>query len=267
VTRPGLLDGKTAIISGVGLGLGRQIALAFAREGAAVVLGARTEAALRAVAEEVQASGGSALCVPTDITEPEQCERLVSSAVAEYGQVHCLVNNAARGAFMPDAYATLEDADLDGWRRTFDVNVFGTLALTKAAITPMKQAGGGSIVFINTMGVQTSSPRQGAYTASKAALLSVAQVLAKELGPQHIRVNSVAPGWMLGPPVKGLLEATSKRLGSSYQEEYDKIASDIPLGFIPTDADCAEVVVFAASDLSRAITGQCFDVNGGQSIH
>jgi NAD(P)-dependent dehydrogenase (short-subunit alcohol dehydrogenase family) len=263
-SRPGLLDGKVAIISGVGGGLGRQIALAFAHEGAAVVLAARTEATIETVAAEARAGGGSALCVQADITEPEGCERLVATAVAELGRVDCLVNNAARGPFVPDAYTALEDADLGAWRRTFDVNVFGTLQLTKAAIAPMKEGGGGSIVFVNTVGVWTAPPRQGAYLASKAALLTAAQVLAKEVGHYNIRVNTVAPGWMLGPPVKGLLEATAERQGTSFQQEHDKIASDIPLGRIPTDAECAGAVVFLASDLAKAMTGQCVDVNGGQ---
>lgn len=263
-SRPGLLDAKTAAIAGVGLGLGRQIALAFAREGAAVALGARTEGQLKAIAAEVEAGGGSAVCVPTDITDSEQCRRLVATAVSAFGHLDCLVNNAARGAFVADAYGKVEDADLAAWRRTFEVNMFGTLELTKAAIEPLKEAGGGSIVFINTMGVWTSAPQQGAYLASKTALLSAARVLAKELGPHKIRVNSVAPGWMLGPPVRGLLQSMADRQGTSFQQECDKIASDIPLGFIPTDADCADAVVFLASDLAKAITGHCIDVNGGQ---
>jgi NAD(P)-dependent dehydrogenase (short-subunit alcohol dehydrogenase family) len=158
----------------------------------------------------------------------------------------------------------MSDADLTGWRHTFDVNVFGTLALTKAVAAVMKRARSGSIVFVNTVGIWTAPSRQGAYIASKSALFAIAQVLAKELGRDGIRVNSVAPGWMFGPPVRGLLEATAARRGTSYDDEYDKIAADIPLGRIPSDADCAGAIVFLASELSKAVTGQCIDANGGQ---
>lgn len=263
-TGRGLLESKTVIVSGVGEGLGRQVALACGREGASLVLAARTAERMEAVAAEVRASGGTAMTVVTDITVLDQCRNLVSCALEELGHVHCLVNVAARGAFMPDAYTTLESANLGAWRETFDVNVFGTLQMTQSVIPAMKEAGGGSIVFVNTMGIWTKSERQGAYISSKAALLSASQVLAKEVGQYGIRVNSVAPGWMFGPPVKGLLSGMAERDGTSFEEQYAKVAADVPLGFIPTDADCAECVVFLASDLARAVTGHCLDANGGQ---
>jgi NAD(P)-dependent dehydrogenase (short-subunit alcohol dehydrogenase family) len=108
-----LLDGKVAVVSGVGPGLGKEIALALAREGAAVVLGARTESYLKDLAEEIEGSGGRARYAPTDVTDIEQCRRLVASAVDGFGRVDVLVNNA----FRPDAFELFEDVDLDKWRR------------------------------------------------------------------------------------------------------------------------------------------------------
>jgi NAD(P)-dependent dehydrogenase (short-subunit alcohol dehydrogenase family) len=155
-------------------------------------------------------------------------------------------------------------ADFDGWRATIEMNVIGTLQVTKPVAAHMRGQGRGSIVFVSTSGIWQASAKQGAYNASKAALYVEVQVLAKELGPAGVRVNTVAPGWMMGPPVHGLFEMYAQQNGTTWQDEYDKVAADIPLRRIPTDEDCAGVIVFLASDLSAAVTGQCIDASGGQ---
>lgn len=106
--------------------------------------------------------------------------------------------------------------------------------------------------------------RQGAYIGARAALVALAHVLATELGPEGIWVNTMAPGWMLGPPVRGLLQGRATQAGTSFEEEYDKIAHDLPLRHIPTDTECASVIAFLASDASAPITGQVVNANGGQ---
>ena len=193
-----LLADKVAIVSGVGPGLGRELALAFAREGASVVLGARSAGVIRDVADEITDAGGTALAVPTNIVEAAQCARLVAAAVGELGRVDCLVNNA----FRMDTMQPFVEADLSTWRKIVDVNVFGSLQLTREVVDPMKAQGGGSVVFVNSMVVRKPQPNQGGYTISKGALLTAAQVLAKELGPYKIRVNSILPGAMWGPNVE-----------------------------------------------------------------
>jgi NAD(P)-dependent dehydrogenase (short-subunit alcohol dehydrogenase family) len=257
-----LLKEKVAVVSGVGPGLGKEIALALVREGASVVMGARTESYLGELADEIDRAGGQVAFAPTDITDVEQCRRLVGTAVERFGRVDALVNNA----FVPDAFELFEDVDLGKWRHIFDVNVFGSLQLTQEVIGPMKAQGGGSIVFINSMVVRKVLPHQGGYAASKGALMTAAQVLAKELGPHHIRVNSVVPGWMWGPSVEGLFQWRAKK-GPSVQEQYDAVAKNIPLGLIPPDDDCANAVVFFVSDLAAVVTGQALDVNGGEVFH
>jgi NAD(P)-dependent dehydrogenase (short-subunit alcohol dehydrogenase family) len=258
-----LLKDKVAIVSGVGPGLGKEIALAFAREGADVVLGARTEGYLREVQGEIEALGRRAAYAPTDITDAGQCDRLVQTALDGLGRVDVLVNNA----FAPDVFQLFEDVDLAAWRHIVDVNLFGSLQLTKAVIPTMKKAGGGSIVFVNSMIIRKVLPLQGGYAVSKGALMTAAQVLAKELGPHKIRVNSIVPGWMWGPNVQGYFAMLAKQSGRSVQDHYDDIAKDIALGEIPPDDDCANAAVFFASDLSRVITGQSLDVNGGEVFH
>ena len=257
-----LLNDKVGIVSGVGPGLGRQIALAFAREGAAVVLGARTESYLETVRAEIEALSGRAAVAATDITDATQCERLVDTARDAFGRVDVLVHNA----FAPDVFQPFETVDLDAWRHIMDVNLFGSLQLTKAAIPTMKAEGSGSIVFVNSMIVRKILPLQGGYATSKGALLTAAQVLAKELGPHHIRVNSIVPGWMWGPSVQGYFRMMETQTGRPSQDQYDEIAAQIPLGEIPPDEDCANAAVFFASDLWAVVTGQALDVNGGEGF-
>jgi NAD(P)-dependent dehydrogenase (short-subunit alcohol dehydrogenase family) len=252
------LAGKTALISGVGPGLGRDIALLFSREGAQVVLAARRPEVLEAVATEVRDAGGTAVCVPTDITVPDDCRRVIDAA-AELGGLHVLVNNAF--AFGPRE--RISDRDVDGWRPAIEVNLLGTVRLSVAAGKVMAGGGGGSIVMINTQAMRRNHPRRGPYSASKAALLSASQTLAAELGSRNVRVNSVVPGHVWGPPLEAFFANMAKERGVAPEEVYAEVARTLPLRRIPTGADVAEAALFFASDRSASITGQSLDVNGG----
>ncbi|HLF99148.1 MAG TPA: SDR family oxidoreductase [Acidimicrobiia bacterium] len=256
----GLLDGKVAIVSGIGPGLGRHAALQLAAQGAAIVMGARTEDRLKEIAGEIEAAGGRAAWAPTDISDPDQCERLVQTAVDAFGRVDILVNNA----FVPGSFQPFESSDFGRWRKVFDVNVFGTLQMTRAVVAPMKAQGGGSIVFVNSMVIHKSTFPQGDYAASKGALWAVAREIATELGPYGIRVNSVVPGWMAGPSVDMYLAWQAGERGISEDEVAAEIAAPMALKRIPTDEECAGAILFLASDLSSAMTGATVDVNGGE---
>lgn len=255
-----LLEGKVAVVAGVGPGLGREVALAMAREGADVVLAARSPSRLDAVVSDVTALGRRAVAVATDVTDVGQVRRLVTTGMEAFGRIDVLVNNA----FVPDVFESFESVDLDEWRRIMDVNCFGNLQVAQAVVPHMRERGGGAIVFVGSMIVRKPLVRQGGYAISKAALMTAAHVLAKELGPYNIRVNSVVPGWMWGPSVAGYFTAVADRTGRSVDEQYAAVAKGIPLGVIPSDEDCANAVVFLASDLAAAVTGQSLDVNGGE---
>ena len=256
-----LLAGRVGIVSGIGPGLGRAIALALAREGTDVVLAARTAPALEDVAAEVRAAGRRALAVPTDVTRPEQCRQLAEAAHDAFGRIDVLVNNAFRSG----PYEPVEQASLEDWRKVFDVNLFGTLALCQAVI-PFMKARGGSIVMINSMSMRVIEPRFGGYAASKGALLTAAQTMAKELGASGIRVNSVVPGYIWGPALERYFADLARQRGTTPEAVYAEVASRTALGRIPT-SDVAAAVVFFASDLSRAVTGQALDVNAGHYFH
>jgi NAD(P)-dependent dehydrogenase (short-subunit alcohol dehydrogenase family) len=258
-----MLDGQVAMVSGVGPGLGRATALALAQEGAAVALLARTEATLRAVADEIEAEGGRALPVPTNVADAEQCRRAAEVVGSELGGIDVLVNSAFRGP----SFRRFEESDLARWRKVFDVNVFGSLQLTHAALPYLKDRGGGSVVFVNSMSTRTIRPGEGDYAASKAALLTAVQVLAKELGAYQIRVNSVVPGWIWGGNVEAWVEREAAARGVPADEVVREITARIPQGRIPRPEDVAEAIVFFAGDLARWITGQALDVNGGEWFH
>jgi NAD(P)-dependent dehydrogenase (short-subunit alcohol dehydrogenase family) len=258
-----LLKDRVAIVSGIGPGMGRDISLACAREGADVVLAARGADKLEAVAADVRKRGRRALCVPSDIANAEDCKRLADAAQAEFGRIDILVNNAFKGGVEP----LMADADTNEWRKIFDVNVFGSLQLTQAVIPHMRRRNSGSIIFINSMSMRVIEPKFGGYAASKGALMIAAQTLAKELGQDGIRVNSVVPGYIWGPALQGYFKLLAQRHSTTPDAVYAEIAARTALNHIPTSEEIADAVVFFASDLSRVITGQALDVNGGHFFH
>jgi NAD(P)-dependent dehydrogenase (short-subunit alcohol dehydrogenase family) len=258
-----LLEDRVGIVSGIGPGVGREVALAFAREGAHVVLAARTVSALDTVAAEVRALGREALPVPTDIASGAECTRLVERAVERFGRIDVLVNNA----FMMYPTGSIEHADFASWRSIFEVNLFGSLRLSQAVVPHMRAAGGGSIVMVNTMSIRVIEPQVGAYAASKGALMTATQTLAKEVGPDGIRVNSVVPGYIWSEKMDAYFHHLAKEQGRPYDEVRRDVTERTALHHIPDSAEVAGSVLFFASDLSRAVTGQALDVNGGHFFH
>jgi NAD(P)-dependent dehydrogenase (short-subunit alcohol dehydrogenase family) len=261
-----LLDGKVAIVSGVGPGLGQANARALAREGATVVLAARNAEYLAQMQGEIEATGGRAIAVPTNLVEPEQVAALVARTVDECGQLDILVNNA----FRMDPMQPFESVDLVKWRKLFEVNVWGALGLTQACIPHLKDAaakgGDASIVFIISMSMRKIRELEGGYSASKAAVQNAAKTMAVELGPSGIRVNCVAPGWIGGPNVEMFIQMDSQARSVSPDIVRGEIEARIPLGLIPPQDDIANSVLFFASPWSRVVTGQTLDVNGGEWI-
>jgi len=273
----GLLGGKVALVAGAGPGLGRDVALAFAREGATVVVAARTADKVEALAAEIADSAPSAgsaaitdaaeaaaavtaVGLRLDVTDADSCRGVVDEVVDRFGRLDVLVNNA----FDDGDHTAFLDADLDRWRRTMDVNFFGTMQLTQAATRPMVAQGDGRIVMINSMSAVRMRPRFGAYTASKAALGAITKILAAELGEHGVRVNGVHPGYIWGDSVEMYFAHLAGKKGITPEEQYAEVASDTALGYLPHSSEIAEAVVFFASDMSKPVTGQALGVNAGQ---
>ncbi len=258
-----LLQDKVVIVSGIGPGLGQELSTLAAREGAsAVVLAARTPAKLDTAEAEIQALGlnTKVLKVVTDIADEAQCKALADAAVEAFGRIDVLFNSA----YDPGSFEPIAEADLNGWRRSMEVNFFGTMQLTQACIPPMRAGGGGAIVMIATMVEHKPLATQGGYGASKSALRAATKHLALELGGDNIRVNSCHMGWMWGPAVEGYFDWQSQASGRSKEELMAEVTRSIPLGHIPDDGDCAKAAVFLGSDYARVVTGAALDVNGGE---
>jgi NAD(P)-dependent dehydrogenase (short-subunit alcohol dehydrogenase family) len=251
---------KAAVITGVGPGMGRSIALGLARGGVDVVLAARRAERLEAVAAEIRALGRDPLVVPTDITDRASCQRLVDFAAERFGGIDVLVQNGHHeGDWQP-----VVDADPDVWRDILDVNLFGALHLVQAVVPVMRDRGGGSIILVNSGAAVRTPATMGAYSTSKAALAALARTLAVEVGGWRIRVNGVFLGPVLGENLTRLGAGAAAAAGSTVEEWLKVKATEMPLGFVPTPDQCAGAVLFLASDLAGAVTGQHLSVNGGQ---
>ena len=259
-----LLKDKVVIISGIGPGLGTEMALRAAEQGAKLAIAARTEKKLVAAEEAVKALGldTPVLKVATDITDREACKQLAEKTIEAYGRIDCLVNSA----YNPGSFSAIEDADLEGWRNAMEVNFFGSMNLTLEVVPQMKAQGGGAIVNVNTMVTRKPKATQAGYGASKAALANATSHLALELGAYNIRVNSAYIGWMWGASVKGYFQWQAHTSDVTVDELKADVEKNIPLGTMPTDADCAKAVIFLASDYACAVTGACLDVNGGEYL-
>jgi NAD(P)-dependent dehydrogenase (short-subunit alcohol dehydrogenase family) len=258
-----LLEGRTALVSGAGPGLGRSICRRLAAEGARLVVGDLDPEAVEQTLAEVRSAGGEAVGQVTDITDEQMCRSLVELAVRTYGGLQILVNDAYHGG----DYQRFADADLAGWRHTTDVNVWGTLRLTQAALPELRAAGDGRVVMICTHGVDLIQPQFGAYTGSKAALAHFTQLLAAELGGDGIRVNAVFPGPMLTPGLRQFLGGEAERLGITDEEMAAGFADKNSLKYLIPPDEVAGSVVFLASDLARPVTGQAIYANAGETFH
>ncbi|MFJ4558540.1 SDR family oxidoreductase [Streptomyces massasporeus] len=256
-----LLAGKTVVVSGVGAGLGRQVAAAVVRDGGRAVLGARTGASLAKTAAEIDPGGELTAYRSTDIRDEAQCEALARVARERFGGIDAVVHVAALDGY----FGGLEDADFESWRSVLDVNLLGTLRMTRACLPSLKEAGG-SVVFIGTQSAVAapSQVRQAAYAASKGALTSAMYSLARELGPHRIRVNTVLPGWMWGPPVQAYVQFAAQSEGVEEATVLERLTERMALPELATDSDVADAAVFLASDRARSITGQSLLVNAGE---
>jgi len=257
------LEGKTILISGVGPGLGGACAAAALRDGANVVATARNLDRLQSAVAELDPRGERTLAMAADIMDSDALAAAVSAGVERFGGLAGVVNVAAYDAVM----GTLLDMDADTFRQVLEVNVYGSTNLVRAAVPALKTNGGGAVVLIGSQSAMKSNPvPQGVYGPSKAALLAVARDLANDLGPDGIRVNTVVPSWMWGPPVQMFVDFRAQSENKTPDEVKGEIAADMPLGEIVPDEDVAEAIVLLASDRARSITGQSLMVNGGEML-
>jgi len=250
------LEGKVALVTGSSRGLGRAIALRLAAEGCALALCARGENALVEVAGEVREMGRPVYFQPLDVTAAENIGAFVDQAAKELGGVDILVNNV--GGNRRVAFADSKDRD---WQEILEVNFHSHVRFSRAAIPLMRQRSSGVILFISSIfGREAGGPGLSIYNTSKSALISLAKIMALELAPEGIRVNSIAPGSIRFPG-----GSWDRRCQEDPEGMANFIRDNLPLGRFGTAEELADVVAFLASPRASLITGACLNADGGQS--
>jgi NAD(P)-dependent dehydrogenase (short-subunit alcohol dehydrogenase family) len=247
-----LLKGKTAIITGAGLGIGRAAALLFASHGANVVIAECDEATGAQAAADVAVAGGSALFVRTDVTRPDSVEAMVARTVAAFGGIDVLYNNAG-GSTTGDGPVTT--VPIDEFWHTVNVDLYGTFLCCRFAIPHMIEANGGAVINTSSMVALIGRKNAHAYTASKGGVTSLTRALAAEYGEHNIRVNAVAPGVTRS-------ERVEQRLAAGRIQQY--VLDRHVLG-LPEPIDVAHAALYLASDLSSRVTGQILPVDSGMT--
>jgi 3-oxoacyl-[acyl-carrier protein] reductase len=248
------LRGRTAVVTGAAVGIGRQTAITFAQAGADVVLVDLDEVALKQAAIEVQSAGVSATAAVVDVSSKEAVDALAAQTLAERGRIDVWANVAGIIRYSPVVDAS--EADL---RTVIDVNLLGTFWCAAAAARAMTAAGQGSIINVASAAADMPSPTCAGYGMTKAAVVNLTKTLAAEIGPAGVRVNAIAPGWIETP-------MTLNRFGddnAAREATVRQRAALSPLRATGKPADIAYAMLYLASDASRFVTGQVVRPNGG----
>jgi NAD(P)-dependent dehydrogenase (short-subunit alcohol dehydrogenase family) len=247
------LAGKSALVTGASRGIGRAIALAYAKAGADVAVLARSGAELETLVAEIRDEGRVALDIKCDVTNPEEVAAAVDSALAGLDKIDILVNNAGGPLFN----APFLDIRPDGWQRAIELNLFSVVAFCQAVGAHMVGRSTGSIINIDSIGADHPGPTVSPYCAAKAGVVNLTYVLAQEWGGAGVRVNAVSPGW---------IHTAINRAVFDHPEVSARVADRIPLGRWGEPDDVVGVAVWLASDASSYVTGAHIPIDGGVGV-
>lgn len=254
------LSGKVALITGGGTGIGRDIALLFAKEGADVAISGRRPEPLAEAVVEIETKGSRALAVAGDIGEEADVVRMIGETVAQLGRLDILVNNAA----IVGQVGPLVDTDLAQWNDALRINLTGTMLCSREAVRQMqKQGDGGAIVNVSSNVGRRGFPNRAPYVCGKWAMHGMAQTLAIEVAPDGIRVNTICPGPVMNDRLRGSMEKMAVARGGSVDDIRKEWEAESPMGRFATGEECASVALFLACDDSSAMTGQALNVTCG----
>lgn len=254
------MKGKVAVVTGAASGIGREIALAYGREGAGVAVADVNLERARSVAAEIGSAGGRAITVAMDVTDEAEVDDAVARTVRELGGLHVMVANA--GVQHIDPVDKLSYAD---WRKVVSIHLDGAFLCTRAALRQMYAAGqGGAIVYMGSVHSKLASPLKSPYVAAKHGILGLCRAVAKEGAPHGVRANVICPGFVRTPLVEKQIPEQARELGISEEEVIAKVMlKDTVDGEFTTLGDVAEVAVFLAAFESNALTGQSIVVSHG----
>jgi meso-butanediol dehydrogenase/(S,S)-butanediol dehydrogenase/diacetyl reductase len=250
------LEGKVAIVSGGGTGIGAATARRCAAEGAKVVVTGRRPEPLEEVAADTVG-----LAIPGDATDPAHAPAVVAATLERFGGLDVVIANAGVGFG-----GSAGDVDDERWARTIDVNLTGPLRLVRAAIPALVERGGGSIVLVSSISGLVASTESAAYMASKVGLIGLARSLAVDYGPNGIRANAFCPGWVVTPMADEGADELAEARGITREEAYLLGTEQVPLRRPATAEEMASCVLFLASDESSYVTGAVIVADGGTTI-
>jgi NAD(P)-dependent dehydrogenase (short-subunit alcohol dehydrogenase family) len=253
------LKDKVAVVTGGGQGIGRGIALALVREGARCVLAARTQTNLDAVKDEIEATGGEALVIQTDLRDPVQIEELAGRTFEQYGHVDVLVNNSGIAGPMTELWKV----DPAEWDETFDVNVKGVFLTCRAFLPSMIERRAGNVIVIGSPSGKRPLHGRSAYTTAKLGLVGLVRTLAWEVGPYGLRVNLLSPGGPEEPRLEAVIQGQADTRGLTFDEVRSELVGLSPLGRFTALEDIGAAAVYLASDESGSTTGEDLNVSAG----
>jgi NAD(P)-dependent dehydrogenase (short-subunit alcohol dehydrogenase family) len=253
------LQEKVAIITGGGQGIGKQIAMAFARAGGKLTLVQRSNGPLDATCAEIKALGGEVIGISADISRETDCNRLAEETLKKYGRIDILVNNA--GLFGVTKLTT--DMTLAEWNEVVESNLTGTWLMTRAVLPSMAKQQSGNIINIGSTAGRRGYTLRAHYSAAKWAIIGLTQTWAVEWGKAGIRVNCVCPGAVQGERIERAIKARMETLGITYERAKQGLTAGSPMGRMVSEEEVARVVLFLASDRSAGMTGQSINVDVG----
>ncbi len=256
------LKDKVAIITGGGSGIGRAISLAFASEGAIVVVAARTFARLKEVAEDINSRGGIARAMAVNISDEINVKKMVAQTVKEYGRIDILVNNAG----IPGPTANIADMELDKWNEVLSINLTGAMLCSKEVLANMMVRKSGCIINISSVGGMSGFPMRSPYCVSKMGIIGLTETMAIEVGTYNIRVNCISPAAVRGDRVLAAAQAKGKALEINHEKILERVTKDYSLKRLIEPSEVATAAVFLASDDASAITGHTLVVSCGLHI-
>ena len=256
------LEGKVAIVTGGGGGIGRAIALRFTREGAGVLVAGPTEEKVRGVEKEILDSGGRAVAVHADVAEEADVQRMVAAVVSAFGRIDILVNNAG----IAGPTALVPSVTREDWDRTFAVNLTGAFLCAKHVLPYLIEQRSGSIINITSIAGLQAYAYRSPYCASKWGMIGLTQTLAQEGGQYGITANAIAPGPVNGPRIERVIRNRAEAMNLPYEEAVRQYVEPTALKRMVEEEDIAAMSVFLASDEGANITGETLNISAGYRL-